>query len=162
MKRIAHILNFKSILLLMAVLPMMQSCDKKGSEGMACPAGLIAEPFRFIIVDKSTGENLFFSNTPLYTTDQISYANSYAALFFKPRVETSAILGKHFSILVGSGTENTDILKIHIADKLAYTIEYTSKLGKSSGCPISFIDKIIINGNQKEENIRGKVILLKM
>lgn len=162
MKRITHILNFKSILLLMIVLPMIQSCDKKDSEGKICLAGLIAERFHFNIVDKSTGENLFFSNTPRYTTDQISYANSDAALFFKPAVETSAILGKHFSILVGSGTENTDILKIYIADKLAYTIEYTSKLDKSSGCLLSFVDKITINGNQKEENIRGRVILLKM
>ncbi len=152
--------TFKFIALCTVFLPVCQSCEKRNATDANCLAFIKADTLRFNVMDKNTGENLFFSSTPGYTTDQIYFIIDDMAAHLKPKVEVSTGLGKHFMIAVGTGNKS-GIIKGFIDDKPEYTIHYLMKEDKSSECPMYVFDKITINGNQQEKNIKGSVILLK-
>ncbi|MGC4235729.1 MAG: hypothetical protein QM594_22330 [Niabella sp.] len=152
--------TFKFIALCTVILSVFQSCEKRNATGANCLAFIKPDTLRFNVVDKNTGENLFFSSTPSYTADQIYFIIDNMAAHLKPKAEASTKLGKHFMIAVGAW-EKSGIIKGFIDDKLEYTINYSMKKDKSSECPAYVFDKITINGNQQEENIKDRVILLK-
>ncbi|RDC55855.1 hypothetical protein DU508_16480 [Pedobacter chinensis] len=161
MKNTISISGLKWAFLIISVLMVIQSCNKKGAENANCLPAIIPDSLRFNIVDKNTGEDLFFSNTPVYTTNQIHFLIDDMATNISPVVKTSVSLGKHFLIRFG-GYNKTGSLKTYIAGKLQYNIEYTMREDKTTGCLRIVLDKIKVNGGQVETNLKDRVVLLKM
>lgn len=123
--------TFKIIALCTVILSVFQSCEKRNATGENCLGFIKPDTFRFNVVDKNTGENLFFSSTPSYTADQIYFIIDDRATHLKPKVEASTELGKHFMIAVGVW-DKSGIIKGFINDKAEYTINYLTKEDKSS------------------------------
>ncbi len=160
MKNTLSIIGFKNILFVLSFVLIVQSCEKGNTENSNCLAIIVPETLRFNIVNENTGENLFFSTSPMYATSQLHFVIDDMQVNVSPKIETSATLGKHFTIGIG-GLNKAGILKAYLADKLAYTIQYTMKEVKISGCPRYILDNIVIDGTQVEANISGRIILFK-
>lgn len=160
MKKAIPFLRFSPLILFIATLFLVPSCTKKEIENPACLAIFVPDYFQFTIVDKNTGADLFFSSTPSYTVDQIYFTVEGNTGKPKPKVETSVTLGKHFSIPGNGGRTGT--IKVYVADELKFTIDYTMKRENNTNCSRDIFDKLTINSNQKEENIQGRVVKLKL
>ncbi|GAB3422568.1 hypothetical protein [Niabella aquatica] len=150
---------FKTITLCTAFLFILRSC-KKANTGENCLPFIKADTLRFNVVDKNSGENLFFPNTPHYTSDQILFLIDDMTVPVKTNIETSSSGQKNFLIAIGSG-QKSGIIKGYIDGMMEYTIDYLMKQDRTSGCPAYIFDKIIVNGNQQEHNLKGRVIVLK-
>lgn len=153
-------LTFKRIIFIIAILGIMQSCQQKENFDSNCLEIALPDTLRFNVVDKNTGEDLFFSNSPEYTTDQIHFTTPNATFNIKPRAVTSSNLGKHFLMTVGTGNDS-GIIKSYISNNLVHTLQYNVKKHENNGCPRYLFDKIIINNEQTEQNVQGRVLQLK-
>jgi hypothetical protein len=160
MKDNKFITGFKRILFVLSIVIIVQSCEKGNTENSNCLAIVVPDILRLNVVNKNTGEDLFFSPSPVYTTNQIHFVIDDMQANVSPKIEASATLGKHFSIEIGGGSK-AGYIRAYLADKLAYTIQYTMKEVRTSNCPKYVLDKVIVDGNQVEENINSRVILLK-
>ena len=141
-----------------AIFSILQSCVKKDISSN-CLAILAPDTLRFNVVDKNTGMDLFFSNSPIYTTDQIYLTVQDVKFDLTPKIETSAKLGKHFIVVATGNASGT--IKLYIANNLEHTLQYTLKKDETYDCPKYLFDKVVINGTQTEQNLNGRVILLK-
>lgn len=160
MKKLTSFLRPNTVILFIATLFLLPSCTKKENEDPACLAIFMPDLLAINVVDKTTDTDLFFSTTPTYTVDNISYTIGDGTTKVKPKVENSATLGKHFVIPNNSTTAST--IKVYILDQLKFTIDYTTKKQNDTKCSNYIFDKLTINTTQKEENVQGRVVKLKL
>lgn len=147
------------VMLVLAIGFFIQSCDK-GIDNSNCLGVMSPDTLHFNIVDKATNKDLFFFDPPSYATNQLYFVIDDMSANVRPDVETSAELGKHFTLRFGGANKN-GTLKAYIDEKLAFTIDYTMKEDITSKCPKYILDKITVNGNQVEVDVRHRLILLK-
>lgn len=154
---------FKPVTLILWVtsLVFLSSCTKKETEEGPCLAIFAPDQLLFSVVDQNTGADLFFSATPTYTTDQIYAIFGNQTAQVKPKVENPTGPNQHFSF----NSINSDVsgfLKLYIAGQLKFTIIYTMKKENSSNCSRYVFDQLTINGTQTEQNLKDRVIKLKL
>lgn len=105
----------KLILLSLIGFFSILSCRKNNNEIIACTYEMKYPSINFKVVNAQTGEDLFFSNTPKYTTSQICFFKTSDKLrkdTIKPHVNGSGI-SRFFSMTLNyPAQKDTLILKM--------------------------------------------------
>lgn len=160
MKNIKSILAAFIPLILITACFCFQSCSKRSTDDSNCVGELPQDTLRFNIVDKTTGQDLFFSEVPAYKTSDLYFVIDDMTANIYPEVSTTAESGRCFLLRLGGG-KNGGILKTYIAGKLEFTIDYKRKEYKGGDCQRYMLDKLIVNGLEEQSDVRNRVVVFK-
>lgn len=161
MKNLKNLCKALTLILGIATLSTISSCSKKDDENKACLAIFMPDKFRFSFINKITGDDLFFSNRPIYTTEQLYAVFDNQTTQLKPKVENLLRPEQHFSLSSETAAKSGTI-KLYLDNQLKFTIDYTMKKADPSHCAPYIFDQLLINGTQKEVQLKDRVIQLKL
>jgi len=126
-----------------------------------CPLYAIVLPhINFRIVDKTTGDDLFFAAVPKYKISQLKF---HSIINGKPDTAFLSVdsLDKKFTIFI-TNKGPVDTVTMQVADKPQDILLFTA--GKTAGCcSVPFLSSVVYNGTTvfTHENGPGIVILTK-
>ena len=139
--------HIKLIGLLIFSSGVIFSCSKD-KDSFGCAAQYIAPTLKFNIVSITTGNDLFFSPTPVYPTttikiyfkNQLNKPDSIA-----PSIEETGATGKHFVYSIPS-VRPKDTCFIKINGVLSNTVYYTTSTDNPP-CNSVFINSVKVDNN---------------
>ena len=151
----------RSLLLISALFfsVLTVSCSKNNGSPIMCTDILILDELRFVVLDKETGEDVFFSNEAIYDTNEL--------ILFRRGAEgklEEAYLRKddegediYFYTPASSGS---DTIFMQIADQPLDTIAYSVIPEPEVDCPQPILDEVRFNNETPEENAHGRIVPL--
>lgn len=159
--------NINPLMILFGLLLFLifQSCEKKLNGGVTCLAYMVADTLRFNIIDKNSNSDLFFSDNPAYSIEDIKVLKKNSINKFDTlalQVSSAGSL-KYFGVQISAPYPQGEILYLKIADAALDTLSYTTVRDASSslGCPRYILNTLKYNGSLIGENVHNKIISLK-
>jgi hypothetical protein len=137
----------KTVLIAVLIAVFAAGCTKSNSEG-PCSMLIKYSSMNFNVVDASTGKDLFFSDNPKYTVDQIGFFKTKDKLFkegWKPQVIGSGIQ-RYFTVTIGAESKDTLLMKLPISggNEAVDVFSFTLKPSKEP-CEAAVLDKAKLN-----------------
>lgn len=146
------------LLLLVCVSFIFSAYSKEDDKEPNCLPVIYPDILTFRVVDKNTGEDLFFGEEPPYSVDDLHVLRQN--FNDHTRLDTVRISQKegyfHVPMVLGQNTKY-----LSIADTPLDTLTYTVKPANLTGCPTVILDGLIFNHSQIEENIHGREVTLR-
>jgi hypothetical protein len=154
----------KFFFIALLVVLLGSACTKSEPGIIACTLEFRQANMNFNVVDASTGKDLFFSDNPKYTVDQIGFFKTKDKLFKEPRKPQVIGSGtqRYFRMYIDNfAPKDTLLMKLPIpgGNETADVFSYTIKTSKEP-CPSSVLDKAKLNGVDVVET-NGKLIITK-
>ena len=147
-----------SFLLLVFLSFFFFTCTEENDKEPDCLPAFNSDVLMFRVIDKNTGEDLFFGEEPYYSVDDLHVLRQN---FSDPsRLDTVSKSQKegHFHVVMAMGLET---MYLSIADTPLDTLIYTVKPANMRGCPTVILDGLVFNHSQVEENIHGRGVTLR-
>ncbi|WP_316743323.1 hypothetical protein [Pedobacter antarcticus] len=139
----------KVIFLSFILVVFFAGCSKE-NDLVYCTAEWKPAFAEFNVVDKQTGEDLFFVDTPRYNTSQIVFFKTSDKLqkdTIRPAIEGSGKTGFFKLALINTVERDTLIMKLPAKGPAQSTDLYIYTIKKTGGdCPQSLLDRSFING----------------
>jgi hypothetical protein len=135
--------------IIISTLIIFNSCKE---EETACSDGYVVQAIGFKLVDKTTNEDLFFSASPKYITNQLKL--TYKKVDLPVEVNITSSNDKYLSFNAGSLKPGVDTVYLSIANGNSEPIIYNQVLNFSP-CPVPHIISITYNGST-QAYVRGK------
>ncbi|WP_342331684.1 hypothetical protein [Pedobacter sp. FW305-3-2-15-E-R2A2] len=153
--------KFFFIALLIVVLG---SACTKSDPVTYCSMQIKYSDMNFNVVDASTGKDLFFSDNPRYTVDQIAFFKTKDKLFkegWKPQVIGSGAQ-RYFTVTIGAESVDTLLMKLPISggNEAVDVFSFTLKPSKEP-CEAAVLDKAKLN-NVDIVKTNGRLIIKKV
>ncbi|WP_419699579.1 hypothetical protein [Mucilaginibacter sp. NFX135] len=148
------------------LLWIVVSCSKNKNQTKICPpapVALILQVVRFQIVDKTSGQDFFFSPNPPYalTDIKIVFRNSAGKLdSVPPPLKEAVPAGSHFVYPVPY-TRTLDTCYIKIKNLKTDTMISTVAATKTECSTTYVLNKVQVNNNAPVAYTSGNVILIK-
>lgn len=144
---------------------IFQSCEKKLDGGVACLAYMVADTLRFNIIDKDNNSDLFFSDNPVYSIQDVKLLTKNSVNQFDTlalQVSSAGSL-KYFLAHISAPVPQGETLYLKIADTSLDSLSYTTVKYPSSspGCPRYILNALKYNGSLIGKKIHNKVISIK-
>lgn len=144
---------------LIGFLPFL-GCSEKNNEINPCTYEMKYPSVDFKVVNAQTGEDLFFSNTPKYTTSQICFFQTKDKLrkdTIRPEVIGSGA-SRYFKMrLTNPIQKDTLIFKVPIANNTSEDLFIYSTKNGSDFCLSPVLNKAYLNNTELNTNA-GKLI----
>lgn len=138
------------------------SCTKKNNQIIACTNEMKYASVNFKVVSIQTGEDLFFSNTPKYTTSQICFFKTKDKLrkdTIRPEIIGSGT-SRYFNMRLSNPIQkDTLIVKIPSNNSSEDLFIYSIKNG-SDACLSPILNKAYLNNT--ELTVNADKLILKM
>lgn len=153
----------KTVFIAVLIAVFAAGCTKSNTEG-PCSMLIKYSSMNFNVVDASTGKDLFFSDNPKYTMDQIAFFKTKDKLFkegWKPQVIGSGIQ-RYFTVTIGAESKDTLLMKLPISggNEAVDVFSFTLKPSKEP-CEAAVLDKAKLN-NVDIVKTNGKLIIRKI
>jgi len=136
---------------------LLVSCSNKdknpcgGGQGVPCPL-INNRIFRFSIIDKSTGQDLFFSTPPAYPFSALKVTWTGGGTAMQPQVDT--LYSRHDFSLVSSRGTIIDTFYFKIADTKPDTLIYAARSYQATCCEDSTVmTHITFDGQTVRESL---------
>ena len=155
----------KSVFIALLIAVLGSGCTKSDPGIIGCTLEFKYAYVNFKVVDASTGKDLFFSDNPKYTPDQIGFFKTKDKLFKEPKKPEVIGLGtqRYFKMQIDNiASKDTLLMKLPVsggnetADVFSYTI-----MRSNEPCPSSIFDKAKLN-NVDIAEANGKLIIKKI
>lgn len=153
----------KSFFIALLVVVIGSGC-RKSDPITFCSLEMKYSSMNFNVVDASTGKDLFFSDNPKYTVDQIGFFKTKDKLFkegWKPQVIGSGIQ-RYFTVIIGAESIDTLLMKLPISggNEAVDVFSFTLKPSKEP-CAAAVLDKAKLN-NVDIVKKNGRLIIRKI
>lgn len=137
---------------------LLASCSKSDPfDDVACLTHLNPDTLRFVVLDKESEANLFFSDAPAYDTTELRLFAKGAANKLEPT--HLGIEKNRGDIHFFSYVYPADTLFMQIADQRLDTIAFTGEVVKRP-CPQSLLVEVTFNSEAPEKDAHGRIITL--
>ncbi|RQO74779.1 hypothetical protein DBR43_05180 [Pedobacter sp. KBW06] len=153
----------KSFFIALLLVVIGSGC-RKSDPVTFCSMQIKYSSMNFNVVDASTGKDLFFSDNPKYTPDQIGFFKKNDKLFkegWKPEVIGSGT-ARYFTVILGAESVDTLLMKLPISGgkEAADVFSFTLKPSKEP-CEAGILDKAKLN-NVDMVKKNGRLIIKKV
>lgn len=153
----------KSFFIALLVVVIGSGC-RKSDPITFCSLEMKYSSMNFNVVDASTGKDLFFSDNPKYSVDQIGFFKTKDKLFkegWKPQVIGSGIQ-RYFTVVIGAESIDTLLMKLPISggNEAVDVFSFTLKPSKEP-CAAAVLDKAKLN-NVDIVKKNGRLIIRKI
>jgi len=153
--------TFAYLQIVFALLFCLISCSKKTSV-QGCTAQYVAPTIKFILVDKTNGNDLFFSASPNYSINELkmrfkNQANKLDSI--TPAIEVSGNNTKHFVYSVPA-LRSSDTCYVQIKGLISNSIYYVISKD-SSPCQTPFVSMVKVDNENIINYKTNDVITIK-
>lgn len=153
----------KSFFIAVLIVVVGSACTKSDPVTY-CSMLIKYSDMNFNVVDASTGKDLFFSDNPKYTPDQISFFKKNDKLFkdgWKPQIVGSGAQ-RYFTVTIGAESIDTLLMKLPISggNEAVDVFSFTLKPSKVP-CEAAILDKAKLN-NVEMFKTNGRLIIKKV
>ncbi|SDL83908.1 hypothetical protein SAMN05421820_102276 [Pedobacter steynii] len=147
------------------IVVLGSACTKSEPGIIACTLEFRQAYMNFNVVDGSTGKDLFFSDNPKYTVDEIGFFKTKDKLF--KEVQKPVVIGtgtqRYFRTYIDNfAAKDTLLMKLPVSggNEAADVFSYTMKTSKEP-CSQAILDKAKLNNVDIVET-NGKLIIRKI
>jgi|GEM_PF-978658 hypothetical protein len=149
----------KAFCLVAAIGMLMASCSKNDSDvaDVDCLAHLNPDTLRFVVLDKESGADLFFSDSPVYDTTELKLFRKGAGRALEPAHQ--GIAENRGNIHFFSYVYPADTLFMQIADQPLDTIAFTGQVAYRP-CPQSLLVAVTFNSEAPQKEAHGRIVPL--
>lgn len=136
---------------------LLWGCSKKSGSEVPCFTHVNPDTLRFVVLNKASQEDLFFSDAPAHDTTELKLFVKRSGDEFEPAYQ--GVEGDGTEIHFVSYVYPPDTIFMQIADLPLDTIAFTGELVHRP-CPQSLLAEVTFNKETPQKEAHGRVVRL--